>query len=299
MAHAVHVSPSSARSSAPRRSIYSALAMISSVCLLTIAATATSATKEPNANTDPKNFEGTWADLPTASPFLLGIDLPYKPETQNIASDHIHWFKSGNAYASAHLTCRPTGVQGITAPKGPVLILQTPDKVVLIAEEDREVRRIYLNAEHPKDLKPSYSGDSVAHWDGNTLVVDVIGYNGLGQLDEVGNPHSKQMHVVQRISKSADGNELTSEFTFTDPLYYKTPFVKVRKWRRIPGVKLLDYDCAENPRADLFEPMTFVKTNASFKPVCVREMDGGIAAENVTCKQPAPEKAPAASAPSK
>jgi hypothetical protein len=261
-----------------------------SICLLTTFACGGSVAADSSPVTDPKNFEGTWADLPTNSPFLLGIDLPYKPEAQNLASDHIKWFKAGNAHASAHLTCRPTGVQGITAPKAPVIIMQTPEKVVFISEEDREVRKAYFSAEHPKDLKPSYSGDAIAHWDGDTLVIDVVGYNGLGQMDEVGNPHSAQLHLVQRISKSADGNTLTSEFTFTDPVYYTKPFVKVRKWRRIPGVKLLDYDCSENPRSDLYEPMTFTKDNEGFKPTCVREVKDGVAADDVTCRVP-PKKA--------
>ena len=90
---------------------------------------------------------------------------------------------SGHAFASAHLTCRPTGVQGITSPKEAVLVMQTPEELIFIAQEDREVRRIWLNSDHPKDLRPSYSGDAIGHWEGNTLVVDVVGFNGKVQLD--------------------------------------------------------------------------------------------------------------------
>lgn len=236
------------------------------------------------AQSDPRNFEGAWTDLPTNSPFLLGIDLPYKPAAQDIAATHLELFKAGHAAASAHLTCRPTGVQGVTSPKGPVMILQTPEKLVFISEEDREVRKVFLDSQHPQDLKPSYSGDAVAHWEGNTLVVETVGYNGKGQLDEVGNPHGAQLHMVQRLTKSADGNTLTNVMTFTDPEYYKEPFTKTRVWQRISGVKLDDYDCAENPREDLFEGLTW--EHQWFRPTCQFAVKDGAVSDKIVCVAP-------------
>jgi hypothetical protein len=251
-------------------------------------ARAADASKAPSASvTGPHNFEGTWTDLPTNSPFLLGIDLPYKPAAQNIAAKHLELFKQGHSVASAHLTCRPTGVQGVTSPKGPVLILQTPEKLVFIAEEDREVRKVFLNEQHPQDLKASYSGDSVAHWEGNTLVIDTVGYNGKGQLDEVGNPHGAKLHMVQRLTKSADGNKLTNVITFDDPEYYTKPFTKTRMWQRISGVKLDDYDCAENPRSDLFEVLTW--QHDWFRPTCQFPVKNGVAGEKIVCMVPKKE----------
>jgi len=233
---------------------------------------------------DPRDFEGTWTDLPTNSPFLLGVDLPYTSEARSIASNHLELFKQGHSIASAHLTCRPTGVQGVTSPKGPVVILQTAGKLVFVAEEDREVRKVYLDDQHPRDLKPSYSGDSVGHWAGNTLVIDTIGYNGKGQLDEVGNPHSERLHMVQSLTKSADGNTLTNVITFDDPTYYTKPFTKTRTWRRIAGVKLDDYDCAENPRGDLFDSLTW--QNDWFRPTCQFPIKDGVLSEKIVCQRP-------------
>lgn len=267
-----------------------ALAGLAAVTLVSAVASvgAADASKtSPALVKDPHDLEGTWTDLPTNSPFLLGIDLPYKPEAQNIAADHLELFKQGHSVASAHLTCRPTGVQGVTSPKGPVLILQTPEKLVFIAEEDREVRKVFLNDQHPQDLKPSYSGDSVAHWEANTLVIDTSGYNGKGQLDEVGNPHSEQLHMVQRLTKSADSNTLTNVITFDDPKYYTRPFTKTRTWRRNSGVKLDDYDCAENPRADLFEVLTW--RHDWFRPTCQFPIKNGALADKIVCSRPKPE----------
>jgi hypothetical protein len=103
-------------------------------------------------------------------------------------------------------------------------------------------------------------------------------------MDEVGNPHGTQMHMVQRLTKSADGNFLTSVTTFTDPEYYKEPFTKTRKWQRISGVKLVDYDCAENPRADLFEEFTW--QHDWFRPTCVFPVKDGVVADKVVCTPP-------------
>lgn len=240
---------------------------------------------------DRRDFEGTWmrASMRDASDFILGIDLPYKPEAQNVAADHLQLFKDGRSAASAHLTCRPTGVQGVTATKGIMLILQTPAKMAMVFQEDREVRHVYMNQSHLKNVSPTYSGHSVGRWEGDTLVIDTIGYNGKGQLDEMGNPHSNKLHVVERWTKSADGNTLTIDFTFTDPVYYTESFTKTREYRRAPGQRLGDYDCAENPRSDDFENLTF--EHDWFKPTCIRPVNNGLAADKVVCTpQPASAK---------
>lgn len=80
-------------------------------------------------------------------------------------------------------------------------------------------------------------------WEGDTLVIDTVGYNGKGQLDELGNPHSNQLHVVERWTQSADGNTLTVQFTFADPVYYARPFSKTREYGRASGQRVGDYGC--------------------------------------------------------
>lgn len=248
------------------------------------AASAADTAKTASATTDARSFAGMWRRVTVPrdpSDFIISTDLPYKPETQNIAATHRELFKQGRAAASAHLTCRPTGVQGVTTPKEAVLFMQTDKKLAMFSQEDREVRHVYIDAVHPKKVRPSYSGHSVGHWEGNVLVIDTIGYNGKGQLDEMGNPHSDQLHVVERWSKSEDGNLLNATFTITDPVNYTQAFTAKRQYRRTPGMRLLDYDCAENPRSDDFSNLTFEQD--WFKPTCVRPVEAGIAAEKVVC----------------
>jgi hypothetical protein len=259
------------------KSLFVAMAALAAVLWSSTAAFADDASNHPD-------LRGTWMRASThdAADFILGVDLPYRPQAQNIAADHLQLFKEGRSAASAHLTCRPTGVQGVSATKSVMLILQSPKEIVMVFQEDREVRHIYMNQPQPKNVVPTYSGHSVGHWEGNTLVVDTVGYNGKGQLDEMGNPQSNQLHVVERWTPSADGNTLTVQFTFTDPVYYTRPFTKTRVYRRAPGQRVGDYDCAENPRSDDFANLTF--EHDWFKPVCVRQVKDGVAADKVVCK---------------
>jgi hypothetical protein len=74
-------------------------------------------------------------------------------------------------------SCRPYGVPAIWNSGGPFYFMQTPKVVVIVSETDRFARHIYLNAPHTANLKPSYYGESVGHYEGDTLVVDTIGMN--------------------------------------------------------------------------------------------------------------------------
>lgn len=102
---------------------------------------------------------------------------------------------------------------------------QTDRELTIVMDNELRVRRIRLNAEHAKPVVPSYNGDSVGHWEGNTLVVDTVGLKGaFGKT--AGNVEdgyfrllmtTPTLHVVERFTKSADGAQLTIERSFEDP----------------------------------------------------------------------------------
>ena len=81
----------------------------------------------------------------------------------------------------------------------PFQFVMLPDRIYQMFEDHREWRTIWLNRDHPKNPFPSYFGDSVAKWEGNTLVVDTIGYNGRLWISEnVGHKMSDAFHLVER-----------------------------------------------------------------------------------------------------
>jgi hypothetical protein len=236
--------------------------------------------------TDPHVLEGAWKDVPQpgSTPFMIGLDLPYKPETRALVSRRLELMKKGTPVASAHLTCRPTGVAGALFPMFSVVVLQTPNKLIFLSEEDRDVRTVFLSRPHPKSLTPTYGGDSVAHWEGDTLVVDTVGYNRLGWIDEWGTPHSDKLHMIQRFTKADGGKTLTIATTFDDPVYFTKPFTVTKRWQWNSGARQLENDCAENPRSDAAEGMIF--ENELFRPVCVQSSDNGKLSSTVTCSKP-------------
>ncbi len=241
---------------------------------------------------DPHDLEGSWKNVPQPGDvaFMIGLDLPYKPETRALVSRRLEVMKQGTPVASAHLTCRPTGVAGALFPMFSVMVMQTPSKLIFLSEEDRDVRQVLLNKAHPQNLKPTYVGDSVAHWEGSTLVVDTTGYNGYGWIDEWGTPHSDKLHMVQRFTKADGGKTLNIVTTFDDPVYFTKPFTVKKQWQWDSGARQLENDCSENPRTDAAEGMVF--ENELFRPVCVKAIENGAASAKVACsnKPQAPKR---------
>lgn len=239
-------------------------------------------------STDPRNFEGVW----TPAQGLFGTyapqtaTLPRTPQTQGRVQRYLEMSASGQHVATPHLTCRPTGVQGMTFLKFPVVVVQTPRKIFFLMQEDRDVYQVFLDRGHPADLKPSYNGDAVGRWEGNTLVVDIVGYNGWGFINEdAWDPSSEQMHLVQRFTKSADGRELAIETTLTDPELYSQPFKLHQRWRWASGTQQVEYDCSEYPPDTT---VSLLYENEIFRPVCTTVVSE-TADEKIVCeKTPSP-----------
>src|SRR5262249_15124264 len=91
------------------------------------------------------------------------------------------------------------------------------DRIFQLFEYHREWRTWWLNREHPKDLDPTYEGDSTAHWEGDALVVDTIGFNGKSMITQnVGLRKSDQFHLVERFRR-VDHDHLIIDMTYSDP----------------------------------------------------------------------------------
>jgi hypothetical protein len=147
--------------------------------------------------------------------------------------------------------CLPPGGPRLMATPYPMEIIQLPEqkRVVMMFEGATHIwREIYMDGRpHPQgdDLNPTYLGHSVGHWEGDTLVVDVVGFNEATWLDYYGHPHTDMLHVVERFSRPTK-NVLHYEATFDDPGAYTKPFTV--RWN-IPWNatgELTEYICQEN-----------------------------------------------------
>jgi len=149
----------------------------------------------------------------------------------------------------AQSRCWPGGVPGqLIYPFEPLYFIQTPKEVWLIWQRDHMVRHVFLSDKHSPNVKPSWFGESIGHYEnGNTLVVDTIGLsaNKLSYIDNFRTPHTQKEHVVERFTLSPDNNTLTAIARVEDPDAYNGPITMKRQWFKVHA-PLAETVCAEN-----------------------------------------------------
>jgi hypothetical protein len=148
--------------------------------------------------------------------------------------------------------CWPGGVPGQLLFLEPVYFLQTPNEVWMVWQRDHFARRIYLTDKHSENVKPSWFGESIGHYEGgNTLVVDTIGLAGgkFHYIDSFRTPHTEKLHVVERFTISQDGRTLTAIVTVEDPDTFNGPLTLKQTWRK-NEVAMAEMVCAEDAGED-------------------------------------------------
>jgi hypothetical protein len=152
----------------------------------------------------------------------------------------------GKAMFTREARCWPTGVPAMLLNPIRLMFIQTPKEVWMIQQADHRVRRIYLNQPHSANLKPTWYGESVGHYEGgDTLVVDTIGMNDKSFVDSYRTPHTTALHVVERFRVTDGGRMLEADFTVDDPGAFNMPWSAGKRWKRVSGV-IPEEACAEN-----------------------------------------------------
>ena len=141
--------------------------------------------------------------------------------------------------------CLPPGVPTIWQIPAPFEIIPLPGRILIIHEQEHLIRQIYLNRQHPADPIPTWMGNSVGRWEGDTLIVDTTGFNELTWADLWGLPHSAEMHVIERI-RLVRPDVLQVEATVEDPKAYTKPWTAVRRFDRKPDWEIGENICEDN-----------------------------------------------------
>jgi len=143
--------------------------------------------------------------------------------------------------------CLPPGGPRSMGTPYPAEIIQDSDRIVIIFEGGGHVwREIHMDGrDHPEQLNPTYFGDSVGHWEGDTLVVDTVGFNEKTWLDFGGYMHTEQLHTVERFSRPFK-EVLHYESMIEDPGAYSKPWTVAWDINWSDGQELADYVCQEN-----------------------------------------------------
>jgi hypothetical protein len=169
---------------------------------------------------------------------------PWAKEIMKRENDKV--LAGGIAY-TPRSSCMPAGVPlFLMFPVAePIYFIQTPKQVRMIFVGDAQVRRIYLDVPHSANPKPSWYGESVGRYEGDTLIVDTIGLNNKTYLDNYRTPHTEKLHVVEQW-KLIDDTTLGVTLTVDDPDTFYQPWMATHRYRRIPRPGVHEEVCAEN-----------------------------------------------------
>jgi hypothetical protein len=149
-------------------------------------------------------------------------------------------------------TCMPFGLTRSINSPDPLQIMQNAKYLGLLFEQNTWFHLVRIDGTHPaKNLTPTWFGDTIGKWDGDTLVVDTIGFNGRTRLDTIGHPHSAKMHVIERYTRT-DLGHIAYEITIDDPVTYTKPWKNTRTFTLRPDWEIMEYSCEENNK-DFFE----------------------------------------------
>jgi hypothetical protein len=196
---------------------------------------------------------------PDGKPDLTGVwQRPYVPDMSRNAKDQVGagalpFTDEGAAIFKAYDPskfdytgrCLPQGLTRSMNSPFPMEIFQSPGKVAFLFEAWNVFHVVPIGRPHPKDPDETWAGNSVAQWDGDALVVDTIKFNDKTNMDTLGHPHSDQMHVVERFTRT-DATHISYEVTIEDPKIYTRPWKNTRVFTLRPDWEIMEYSCEEN-----------------------------------------------------
>ena len=146
------------------------------------------------------------------------------------------------------LNCLPAGPPVLDTAPVPFKLVQTPGVLLMLSEADTRFRQIFTDGrKHPEDSQPSWLGYSVGRWDGDTLVVETIGFNDRGWLDAVGHTHSEALRVIERFHRR-DFGHLDLQLTLDDPKTFTQPVAVKFTEVLLPDTDLIESFCSENEK---------------------------------------------------
>lgn len=186
------------------------------------------------------DLSGNWTIKPGNTSWDPADPSGSKPEELPLTPWGLQQLRAAKPPFGANETFQPNDpVQKYCDPPGPFrmysypwqfTIVQTPKQVYLLFEYLHVWRIVQMNQAHPKDVDATWLGDSVGHYEGDTLVIDTIGFNDKTWLDMVGHPHSEELHTIERFRR-VNHDTLELEATFEDPKAYTHSFTSKRNFK--------------------------------------------------------------------
>jgi hypothetical protein len=214
------------------------------------------------------DLSGLWGAAPKYdSDFAPSVALPW-------AREQAQTREANPASDSWGTLCLPPGPMiNLT---GPLRIIQTPDKVAILYEVPNNFRQIFMDGRGlPKDPNPTWQGYSVGRWDGDTLVVDSIGFNDKSMVGRPGYPHTEALRVTERYRRR-DFGHIDLQMTIEDPKAFTRSWTIHTELVFDADTELLEYVCNENEksRQHFVQPSTSSSTDIRVDPALLAKYAG-------------------------
>ena len=205
---------------------------------------------------------------------LADLNAPIlQPWARDVVRKRNELVLSGKQVYTPHASCWPVGVPGfLLRPMTQAMyFIQGPKEVVMILTSFNDVRHIHLADKHSANVKTSWYGESIGHYEGDALVVDTIGLDDRTRIDGFGTPHTTQLHIIERFHLIEDGKVLEANVHVEDPGAFTMPWDAIQRFRQYeaavrqvpverlvqlasaPEGPLVEMNCADNPNSFLGE----------------------------------------------
>jgi hypothetical protein len=175
---------------------------------------------------------------------VTGVEIPLTPQGEALYKSRVARLGKDDPEAR----CLPPGVPRLTTTPYPFRFVQTPNYIAILYEGGTHTwRQIFMDGRKPsKFAEDLWNGESVGHWEGDTLVVETTGFNDKTWIDAAGVPHSTELKVTERIRRlDADNMEIVN--IVDDPVMYTKQWSFTTYPKRLQG-ELLEYICNENEK---------------------------------------------------
>jgi hypothetical protein len=201
-----------------------------------------------------RDFTGIWINQggigwTPGKPPGAGQNPPLTPEYAKTFQRYLASAAAGNPTGDITASCLPPGMPRIMTMTYPMEITMGPDRVMIYAEWQEQVRRIFTDGRPlPADPDPTFNGESVGHWEGDFLLSTGFGFRPDTNLEASGLPKSDKAIAYERFWL-ADDDTLRDEITLVDPLAFSRPWTVTKTFKRAPpSFKIMPYVCLENNR---------------------------------------------------
>jgi hypothetical protein len=202
----------------------------------------------------PRDFAGIWwtnAYKPRLAP-TDGKALPFTRQGRALYQKNMAGLKSGAIVDEAVHICLPEGLPRALTSAYPFKLVMTPGQVTFIHEANRAYRMAHFVDKHfdPELWDPSFMGEGIAKWSGDTLVIDTTNFKtDRTYLDATGLPASEKLHLIERIRLTGGGQGLEDLVTIDDPVIFTKPWTARFTFQRRTDIELrTDWVCGEKHR---------------------------------------------------